>query len=426
MRLHLLVVVSCMALGLVSCAHGGGNAKSSPDQLLVGTWRIILFEDLDGGTATYPFGEKPAGFLMYAADGHMAALITDPALPPCVPPAIKPYSQLPVCTVSQMQGILERSVAYWGTYSVDAAAGVVVHHVSETRPVAEREPTSGVPSGWRVTASSSATARPGSACSSARDSAPIRPRFGRNTTPFPRSGSLDRLTGGARGRRRRGCQRWSDGRPARCADGPPPGGRGKPREARGRTTFAPSRNGRRALRDHPGTGPRRLRRRLRGQGPGPRPPGGGEGRPPRPHHGGGGQGLPRGRGHREAVPPQPDHPPRGGPERARAVPGVRAASREDAGSPDRGRAASSPGGGAHRDGGGPRARPRPRRGSDPPGSQARERLRHEQGAGEDPRLRDGARLRAQAAQRRHAGLHGAGAVGGRRRRTSGRTSSRWG
>jgi hypothetical protein len=35
-----------------------------------------------------------------------------------------------------MQGILERSVAYWGTYSVDATAGVVVHHV-------ERDLTSG-------------------------------------------------------------------------------------------------------------------------------------------------------------------------------------------------------------------------------------------------------------------------------------------
>ena len=141
-----------------------------------------------------------------------------------------------------------------------------------------------------------------------------------------------RLTGGARGRRRRGWQRWSDGRQARCADRPPPGGRGSPGEARGRAGLAPSRNGRRALRDHPGTGPRRLRCGLRGQGPGPRPPGGGEGRPPRSHHRGGRQGLPRGRGHRPPRPPQPDHPLRGGAERARAVPGVRAASREDAGS----------------------------------------------------------------------------------------------
>ena len=155
------------------------------------------------------------------------------------------------------------------------------------------------------------------------------------------------------------------------------------------------------------------------------PAGGGEGRPPRPHHRGGREGLPRGRGHRPARPPQPDHAPRRGAERARAVPRLRAAAREDARSADRGRAAPGPGGGAHRDGGGPRPRPRPRRGGDPPGSQARERLRHEQGAGEDPRLRDGARLRAQAPLRRDAGLHGAGAVGGRARRTSGPTSSRW-
>jgi hypothetical protein len=136
MRFRKLVGVVCMALGQVSCAHRGGNANPSPDQLLVGTWRVVLFEDVDGGIATYPFGKQPSGFLMYATDGHMAALITDSALPSCVPPAIKAYSQLPVCTASQMQGILERSVAYWGTYSVDAAAGIIVHHV-------ERDLTSG-------------------------------------------------------------------------------------------------------------------------------------------------------------------------------------------------------------------------------------------------------------------------------------------
>ena len=222
-----------------------------------------------------------------------------------------------------------------------------------------------------------------------------------------------RQTGGARVRRRRGWQRWNDGREARRADRAPPGGRCIPREARRRTALARSRNGHRALRDHSRTGARRLRGRVRGQGSGPRPPGGGEGRSPGSRHGGGRQGLPGGRGDCSPGPSEPDHPPRGGEERARAVPGVRVASREDAGSPDRGRSAPGTGGGSHRDRGCSRSRACPRRGSDPPGSQARERVRHEQGAGEDPRLRDGPRLRASSTLRRHAGLHGAGAVGGR-------------
>jgi hypothetical protein len=43
----------------------------------------------------------------------------------------------------------------------------------------------------------------------------------------------------------------------------------------------------------------------------------------------------------------------------------------------------------------------------------RERVRHEPGAGEDPRLRDGTCVRPPPALRWNAGLHGAGAVGGR-------------
>ena len=92
---------------------------------------------------------------------------------------------------------------------------------------------------------------------------------------------------------------------------------------------------------------------------------------------------------------------------------------------DRGRAAPGPGGRPHRDGDRPRAVPRPRGGSDPPGLEARERLRDDQGAGEDPRLRDGACVRAASPERRDAGLHGTGTVGGLPRgRADGRLRTR--
>lgn len=37
---------------------------------------------------------------------------------------------LPVCSPDQMRILLDGTVAYWGTYSVDAAAGEVIHHVT--------------------------------------------------------------------------------------------------------------------------------------------------------------------------------------------------------------------------------------------------------------------------------------------------------
>jgi Lipocalin-like domain len=129
--------VLCAALGLVACAHVATPASGTGAQRLVGAWRLVLFEDLVDGRATYPFGENASGYLIYTADGHMAGLIADADLPSCVPPALARYSQLPPCSPAQMQRTLEGSVAYWGTYSLDEAEGVVIHHV-------ERDLTSGL------------------------------------------------------------------------------------------------------------------------------------------------------------------------------------------------------------------------------------------------------------------------------------------
>ncbi len=137
MRLSLVVVGLVSTAWMVACAHAPVPAKEDLTSRLVGAWRIVLFEDIDDGRKSYPFGEKPEGYLVYTADGHMAAVVTDPTLPSCVPPSNTPYSKLPPCSPLQMERVLERSIAYWGTYSVDAARGVVVHHV-------ERDLTSGL------------------------------------------------------------------------------------------------------------------------------------------------------------------------------------------------------------------------------------------------------------------------------------------
>jgi len=40
---------------------------------LVGTWKIVSYEDRDAAdVVVYPYGETPAGLLIYDATGHMA------------------------------------------------------------------------------------------------------------------------------------------------------------------------------------------------------------------------------------------------------------------------------------------------------------------------------------------------------------------
>ena len=102
---------------------------------LVGTWRLVLFEDVEDGKIVRPFGEKPVGLFVYTADGHVIIQIANPANPACYAPGKKSgrgkidNRALFACSPEQMLALLDNSVAYWGTYTVDPAAGVVTHNV---------------------------------------------------------------------------------------------------------------------------------------------------------------------------------------------------------------------------------------------------------------------------------------------------------
>jgi hypothetical protein len=125
-------VLSVYALFAVQFASA---ADLSVPAGLVGTWRLVSFEDVENGQTIRRFGEKPLGIFIYTADGHVAIQIANPANPVCVAPGKKSGPgrkddvAAPACTPEQMQALLDGYVAYWGTYTIDAAAGVVIHHV---------------------------------------------------------------------------------------------------------------------------------------------------------------------------------------------------------------------------------------------------------------------------------------------------------
>ena len=127
-----LCIVSLFALA--SSAAAQAEANFGPG--IVGTWQLVEFEDVEDGRIVHAFGPRPLGLFIYTADGHVAIQIANPANPSCVAPskASRPGRTddrlRPTCTAEQMQALVDGSVAYWGTYTVDAEAGTVVHHVT--------------------------------------------------------------------------------------------------------------------------------------------------------------------------------------------------------------------------------------------------------------------------------------------------------
>lgn len=102
---------------------------------IVGTWRLVAFEDVENGKVIRRFGDKPNGLFVYTADGHVIIHIANPANPNCIAPSKKsgPGKKddlaLPECSPEQMRTLLDGTVAYWGSYRIDAAAGDVIHVV---------------------------------------------------------------------------------------------------------------------------------------------------------------------------------------------------------------------------------------------------------------------------------------------------------
>lgn len=112
---HCIVALTFVLMGFSAHADEGS---------VVGTWNLVSYEDkAPTGESLYPFGKEPKGLLMYDAGGHMSIQLMKVPHPKV---ASGDDSQV---TPDEKQALYDAYVAYFGRYSVDAANGVVVHHV---------------------------------------------------------------------------------------------------------------------------------------------------------------------------------------------------------------------------------------------------------------------------------------------------------
>jgi hypothetical protein len=134
--MRLLISALAFAVLVPNAAWGQAVAPGPSAAQLIGTWRLVQFEDLEDAAGTpdaagrpvHRYGEAPLGLFIYTAEGYVAIQIADPANPRCVLRInARDHLDVPLCTPEQREA--RAFVAYWGTYTADMAAGVVVHHV---------------------------------------------------------------------------------------------------------------------------------------------------------------------------------------------------------------------------------------------------------------------------------------------------------
>jgi hypothetical protein len=101
---------------------GNVTASAAPREGVVGAWSLVSFDTDEGHGPSQPrFGQDPVGYLLYTADGHMAAVLAGTHRPELKSPSGS-WS-----TEEQRPQALANFLAYAGRY--DIRGDRVFHHV---------------------------------------------------------------------------------------------------------------------------------------------------------------------------------------------------------------------------------------------------------------------------------------------------------
>jgi hypothetical protein len=94
------------------------------DWPFIGTWHLVSYESRDeAGGVEHPLGREVIGQLMYDAEGNMSAFVARANVPPFASGDLSGGSD------AEVRSAFDGFVAYFGTYSFNLRAGVVIHHV---------------------------------------------------------------------------------------------------------------------------------------------------------------------------------------------------------------------------------------------------------------------------------------------------------
>lgn len=93
---------------------------------LAGAWKLLVFEFRSEGQVVFPFGTKFSGLCLYDATGLMSMQIMRTDRPRFA------VNDQQAGTPEEVAAAFSGCYSYFGTFVVDEARGVVVHHVSQS------------------------------------------------------------------------------------------------------------------------------------------------------------------------------------------------------------------------------------------------------------------------------------------------------
>jgi hypothetical protein len=126
-----LFALACAAPSRSPSLAGRGTTNGTAEAAeLVGTWRLVEFWDRDsvGTPKRYAYGEHPTGYFVYDPTGHVSIQIQQ-GPPPTIVASNRGEDWFQTAAPEELRATVRAYRAYFGTYTIDRAAGVVIHQV---------------------------------------------------------------------------------------------------------------------------------------------------------------------------------------------------------------------------------------------------------------------------------------------------------
>jgi hypothetical protein len=121
---NIIRLATMTALGIASMTSGtvGQSAKSDKERF-IGTWTLVSLTAGEGANQTLPYGPNPKGTMMIDANGRFSIMVMRSDLPRFA--ANNRMSGTP----EENKAVVQGSIAYFGTYSIDEATHVLTVNV---------------------------------------------------------------------------------------------------------------------------------------------------------------------------------------------------------------------------------------------------------------------------------------------------------
>jgi hypothetical protein len=115
------VVAAMFVFAVLVCVAATASAESSKD--ILGTWMLHSLVVDHGGVKIEPYGANPRGAITFGPDGRFSLIVSRSDLPP-----LASNNRL-LGTVEEYRAIVQGSIAYFGTYTIDESARTFTVHV---------------------------------------------------------------------------------------------------------------------------------------------------------------------------------------------------------------------------------------------------------------------------------------------------------